>query len=287
MTTGRLISFLGVDGVGKSTLAAALHDRLVGAGHRVVSTSRRAYLKAHGGPFPSPVAAAAAVTDWNRTLYDGALRSLYTMATGPEGESVGTLFPPPHGDLRDEVLEKSLGGAGVAANRPEALFAAALAEMAGALAWHTGVVLPEVARGTVVIEETHPYKMVTKLCVLAQRAKGTSAVPEGVALLRAAALLLGPGPLTLPVLLSCDVGDAYDRRVAQYGELGALEHYQLAGGGTDRDAYLDLQSRSQAAFEAAAALWQIPELRMERGEEAAVAAALDSLLAHERLAHLV
>ncbi|MCL7376989.1 hypothetical protein [Streptomyces sp. 35G-GA-8] len=277
MTGGLIISFLGMDGVGKSTIARALHHRLRADGHRVRLLSRRDYLLSQ----PE-----GATGDAHRALYDASLRSLYSFATTTDGACLGEVFPGPAGDLRNEVLEKTLNTAAIGTNDPRTLTAAALCEIAGALAYRVSIVEPELARGTVVLEETDPFKMIAKLCLFAQHSlqEEDPAHQAAVAVLRSATTVLRPAAGHVPVLVRCDPHRAYERRMKQRGALGALEHYGPVGGGTGRAAYIDLQARSQDAFDALADDWGCVVVPASTGKQSAVASAVGAILADARIA---
>ncbi|MEV7465388.1 hypothetical protein ACWD48_11850 [Streptomyces sp. NPDC002519] len=278
--SGSAITFLGPDGAGKSTIARAVRQRLTDEGKPVRILSRRDYLRAQ----PT-----GHVADTNRALYDAGLRSLYSLAEAADGTALGTLLPSPPADLRDRALEEQLDASQITANNPQAITAAALCEIAGSLMYYTSVVHPELDAGTVVIEETHPLKMVSKLCLLAQRtARHDSHARAAATVLRSAAMVLRPDEArTIPVLVRCSPHRAYDRLIGQRGALGGLEHHGAAGSGRGKDAYLDLQTRLVEAFEEVAAPWRCVIVTSDdEDQESSVKRAVDAILADPRMAHL-
>ncbi|MFJ4741161.1 hypothetical protein [Streptomyces sp. NPDC088775] len=279
MTPGSSISFLGVDGSGKSTIARALREKLAAADRKVRILSRRDYLREQ----PS-----GHVADVNRTLYDAGLRSLYSFARTDKGQALGELLPGPPGDLRSSALEQKLNAVRISADS-QAITAAALSEIAGSLVYYASVVRPELDRGTVVIEETHPLKTVTKLCLLAsQIASDERHGRAAVTALRSATMILAPDPFRdVPVLVRCDPQRAYDRLIAARGGLGVLEHHGLAGRGTGREAYLDLMTRVQEAFEDVAQSWRCVVVDSDdESRYRSVKRAVETILADPRTAHL-
>ncbi|MER8119061.1 hypothetical protein [Streptomyces sp. NPDC094031] len=280
MTPGSAISFLGVDGSGKSTIARALCKELAAAGRKVRILSRRDYLRDQPQGH---------VADVNRALYDAGLRSLYSFARTDEGQVLGEWLPGPSEDLRASALEQKLNAARISANDPQAITAAALSEIAGSLVYYTSVVRPELDRGTVVIEETHPLKMVTKLCLIAsQTASDEGHGRAAVTALRSATMVLAPDPFRdVPVLVRCDPQRAYDRLITARGGLGVLEHHGLAGRGTGREAYMDLMVRVQEAFEDVAQSWRCVVVDSDdEDQDRSVKRAVETILADPRTAHL-
>lgn len=280
MTPGSSISFLGVDGSGKSTIARALREELAAADRKVRILSQRDYLREQ----PS-----GHVADVNRTLYDAGLRSLYSFARTDQGQALWKLLPGPPGDLRSSALEQKLNAARTSANDSQAITAAALSEIAGSLVYYVSVVRSELDRGTVVIEETHPLKMVTKLCLLAsQIASDQRHRRAAVTALRSATMISAPDPFRdVPTLVRCDPQRAYDRLIAARGGLGVLEHHELAGRGTGREAYLDLMMRVQEAFEDVAQSWRCVVVDSDdEYRDRSVKRAVETILADPRTAHL-
>ncbi|MCX4681485.1 hypothetical protein OG413_40515 [Streptomyces sp. NBC_01433] len=278
--SGSAITFLGPDGAGKSTIARAVRQRLADDGRPVRILSRRDYLRAQ----PT-----GHVADTNRALYDAGLRSLYSLAEAAHGTALGTLLPAPPADLRDSALEKRLDAAPIATNDAQAITAAALCEIAGSLFYYASVIHPELEQGMIVIEETHPLKMVSKLCLLAQRtARHDSHARAAATVLRSAAMVLRPNEArAVPVLVRCSPHRAYDRLIAQRGALGGLEHHGAAGSGRGKDAYLDLQTRLMEALEEVAAPWRCVVVSSdEEDQDSSVKRAVDAILADPRMAHL-
>ncbi|MFF9785716.1 hypothetical protein [Streptomyces nigrescens] len=279
-TPGSTISFLGVDGSGKSTIAEALYKQLAAAGRDTRLLSRRDYLR--GQP-------QGHVADANRAFYDAGLRALYSFARTDDDRALGELFPAPPGDLRDGALEEELNSARITTNDPQAITAAALAEIGGRLVYYASVVRPELDRGTVLIEETHPLKMVTKLCLVAsQITSDEHHARAAVTALRSATMVLAPDPFRdVPVLVRCDPQRTYERLIASRGGLGVLEHHGLAGRGTGREAYLDLMVRVQEAFEDVAQNWRCVVVNNDDGDQdRSVKRAAEAILADPRMARL-
>ncbi|MFD0420784.1 nucleoside/nucleotide kinase family protein [Streptomyces parvus] len=247
---GCSIAFLGMDGVGKSTLAQELERRLTQRGRPVALLSRREYLKKQPDGFVG-----ATITG----LYEGSLRTLYGFAGLGDGGTLGERFPPPPADLMARDFEMLLDGAEITSNDPRALTASMLCEIAGHMMFRTAVVLPAVAQGQVVIEDTHGIKMVVKQYLLATSllAPGDPLRARLDAVLELALELLRPADaaLSLAVVVHTDPEIAYERRIRQKGRVGGMEHYGPVGRAADRDSYLDLQSSSQKIFDRIGDRW--------------------------------
>ncbi|MGW1805476.1 hypothetical protein [Streptomyces sp. NPDC002078] len=249
LSPGCAIGLIGIDGVGKTTLAGELERRLTERGAQALLLSRRQYLKTRPRDF---------VGDTMAALYEGSLRTLYGFADLAEGGTLGDHFPPPAGPVMSAGFERILDAAAITGNDPHALIASILCEIAGHLAFREAVVAPAVRAGNVVIEDTHGIKMVVKLYLLAASLAGSrEQLNDSLeAVLKAGITALRPDPATaVPVLVQVDPEIAYERRVAQHGRVGGMEHYGPVGRANGRDSYVELQSRSQKIFDEIATQW--------------------------------
>ncbi|MFE2723962.1 hypothetical protein [Kitasatospora sp. NPDC059327] len=274
---GRVVTFLGIDGSGKDTLAAHLATRLNQAGTPTDTLSRRDYL------LTNPTGPDATL---NRTLYDAALRTFYINARTCEGDRIADDMPDT-ADLRDPTLERHLAGAEIGSNNPRTILAAALTETAGAMTYWNTVLLPRAATtGHTLIDPCHLLRSVIKNCVLVQQAAGDGTLQHRQAeqALTAAITLLRPNTSTVvPVLLKVHPATAYERRIKQHGRLGPFEHYGTLGGHTTRAAFLDLQRRVQQVLERAAADWRAVVVDMNPDGDVAWPAAIETITADDRM----
>ncbi|AUY52533.1 hypothetical protein [Streptomyces sp. CB01881] len=274
ISRGCAIGLIGIDGVGKTTLAGELERRLTERGVPAVLLSRRQYLKTRPHDF---------VGDTMATLYEGSLRTLYGFAGLAGGGTLGDHFPPPAGPVMSADFERLLDGAAITGNDPHALITSMLCEIAGHLAFREAVVAPAVRAGKVVIEDTHGIKMVVKLYLLATSLAGSGDLSNQSleAVLKAGITALRPDPAaSVPVLVQVDPEIAYQRRVAQHGRVGGMEHYGPVGRAVGHDSYVELQSRSQKIFDEIGTLWGC--LRVElppQDREGGLRTAVDQILA--------
>lgn len=274
---GCSIALLGIDGVGKTTLTAELHRRLADSGVDAVRLSRREYLKRRTPGF---------VGETTRTLYEASLRTLYGLARLPEGRILGDSFPAPPGDVMAPDFEALLDSAPIQGNDPRALTASMLCEIAGHTVFRATVVLPAVAQGKVVIEDTYGIKSVVKLYLLTQAllTSGDPLLAQARSILDMAVDLLRPGGApSLPVLVHAKPEIAYERRVRQKGRVGGMEHYGPAGRTASRASYLELQERSQHLFDEIGDRWDCMRVDLTDtgpgGEPVSVRTAADEIVA--------
>ncbi|MGW6460562.1 hypothetical protein ACWF94_32335 [Streptomyces sp. NPDC055078] len=271
---GCAIGLIGIDGAGKSTLAAELERRLTGRGVPTALLSRRQYLRTRPRDFAGDTVA---------TLYEGSLRTLYGFAGLDGGGTLGDHFPPPAGPVMSSGFERLLDRAAITGNDPNALIASMLCEIAGHLAFREAVVAPAVRAGKVVIEDTHGIKMVVKLYLLAVALSDSGHRPDDSAdaVLQAGMTALRPDPaVSLPVLVQVDPEVGYERRVAQHGRVGGMEHYGPVGRAIGRDSYIELQSRSQKIFDALGTQWNCLRVDLPPTDrESGLSAAVDQILA--------
>lgn len=278
MPTGRVVTLLGIDGSGKSTVAEALRKRLEGMDIKAEHLSRRDYLL--GKP-------AGQVADLNRALYDATLRALFTGAVTPDGEHLADEMPA-EGNLREPLLERALGSAEVARNTAQTVLASAVAEIAGGMAYRETVLRPRTDQGDLVlIEAPNPLRAVLKTVLMVQNTVGEGGPLHHAAsaVLDLAMSLLRPNSSRIvPVLVQCTPVVAYERRMLQSGYLGPLEHYGVVGGPTTRAAYLDLQHGvHDVLVRRVEADWRCVVVDMDGARDEAVPAAVDAILGDERM----
>jgi thymidylate kinase len=227
------ISLLGMDGIGKSTLAAALARRLRAGGREVSVVSWQDFLRsAESGPGARLLGG----------LYGTLIRSLYAGTDAldrlPGGES---RYFGDHGVRRVRELDSlRVGG-----NRPRPLLAAALLETAAQLLARELVVEPALARGEVVIQDGHGLKIAVKALLLAEAGTAGRPDPIGVELSRLLGRWAEP---SLGVFLTGDPEVAHRRK---NGTFGFAEHFGLVGGEPDTT-FVPFQRLAQERYAAAA-----------------------------------
>lgn len=271
---GCSIAFLGMDGVGKTTLAREVERRLAECGRSVARLSRREYLKKRPEGF---------VGDAMTGLYEASLRTLYGFAGLAGGGTLGDRFPAAPADLMAGDFEALLDGAEIRSNDVRALTASMLCEIAGHMMFRTAVVLPAVAQGRVVIEDTHGIKMVVKQYLLAKSlVDAVDPLSEQLdSLLELAIDLLRPAgaPVSLPVVVHTAPEIAFERRVRQKGRVGGMEHYGPVGRPADRASYLDMQVRSQRIFDTIGDRWDCLRVDLTDPQDQAMPTATDTAAA--------
>lgn len=158
---GMHVALLGIDGIGKSTLAAELAELCRDRGRPVSVVSWRSYIDqpstgATGYPLESL-----------RNLYVETFRLFCAGAVIDGG--VGA-FPTTYAEFAARGGGAGLDGTSFADVRPSGPVAAVLLEASGNLIFQREVVQPLVARGHVVIEESYGYKHVVKDLIYAAHA---------------------------------------------------------------------------------------------------------------------
>ncbi|MFB7470013.1 hypothetical protein [Kitasatospora sp. NPDC056184] len=273
---GRIVTLLGTDAAGKDTVATALCTRIEQLGGKAENMARRTYL------LDQPAGHAA---DLNRTLYDGALRAFYSGALTHNGTELAAEMPST-GDLRDRTLEQRLAGSEITRNDPRTMLTSAVTEIAGAMAYWQTVLHPRAAEtGNVLVDSCHLIRSVIKTCAIVQHHCGPGSLLHRQAeqTMDTAATLLRPtSGLVVPVVLRVRPEVAYERRTAQFGRLGPLEHYGAVGGYATREAFLDLQHRVQRELdERVCADWRCVVVDMNG--DVSWPAAVDQILADGRM----
>jgi hypothetical protein len=261
---GFTIALSGIDGIGKSTVSEALATALRSRGYVVTVTSWRDYLTS--GPETGRTAL--------RATYVAMLRSLYSACTGSDGESAEHLLP----SFEQDFLEQDFlgdNGAPPAFDDPPAdvalnpdrwiLFVASgLLEVAARLIERDTVVAPALARGEVLIHESHGLKNCVKLGLVAQHLANSDkqaglVVADYLSLVRRC--LLRWAPSTLSVLVTGDPRLAYAWRRQQKGHIARGEHLDEDGHPAEWT-FVELQTRIQEQLVAIAGTEGWPRVTM-------------------------
>ncbi|MFF6780669.1 dTMP kinase [Streptomyces sp. NPDC012510] len=241
---GLHISFLGIDGIGKSTLAQHLTAELRARGLTVTPVSWRSCLDAELPVWPQEAL---------RTMWMDTFRLLFGGAVH-QGRPVS--LPERYADWTSQQSEERLGELQAAASSPSGPLAAALVEFAGNLVLHSEVIRPALERGETVVQETFPYKHVLKEYLLASEladgADAGSYTPGDVDFLFSPIEeFFGGGALRpdLGILVDGPVELALQRRLAQSGAVGVLEDLRTVGR-HGNEGFIALQSASAQRFRA-------------------------------------
>lgn len=241
---GLHISFLGVDGIGKSTLSEHLVAELRERGLAVTPVSWRSCLDADLPVWPQEAL---------RTLWMDTFRLLFGGAVDQDGP---VALPERYADWTDRRAEDRLGELRATASSPSGPLAAALVEFAGNLVLHAEVIRPALERGEIVVQETFPYKHVLKEYLLATELSKAHAggpyTPDDVDLLFAPVeAFFGAGALRpdVGVLVDGPVELALRWRLGQSGAVGVLEDLRTAGR-PGNDGFIALQTASARRFHA-------------------------------------
>ncbi|WP_030559599.1 hypothetical protein [Streptomyces aureocirculatus] len=289
MSQGLTVAFLGIDGIGKSTLCRAFEERVRESGQEVVTVTWRSALEETAAPWPA-VPLQQLWLESFRTLYGAGLR---------DGEPLD--IPRGYDDWRDNDWERHLAAEPVMGNKASGALAAAFVEIAGNVLLASEVTRKALARGAIVVQESYPIKHVLKELAVAERLAGEGTGGEGGEGGDPAAAAVGELTRTLRGLLDLvfgssllrpDVGIlvdgpssyAYRWRTAQNGAVGALEDYGPAGERSE-ESFSRMQDETAKLFREYADSWGwIVHQVDDGGVEANTARGLAALCAHPELA---
>src|SRR4051812_32303187 len=156
MTPGFDVSLAGIDGIGKTSVSNALAEELCARGYRVTVTSWRDYFRRSQ---PDEVLPA---------LHTTMFRALFNALVDPSGNSASQLLPELDQDFRRDNGEPlPMDGVPVPvaldADRPGTFLAVGLMKIAAAVLERETVITPALARGEVVIQDSHALKHAVKL----------------------------------------------------------------------------------------------------------------------------
>jgi hypothetical protein len=247
---GLYISLLGIDGIGKTSLARHLASALREGGAVVREVSWRSALDADLPAWPREAL---------RTLWIDTFRLLVGGARTPAGEFIS--IPESYEAWREGKVEDSLGDAQRSASAPSGPLAAFLVELAGNVVLYSDVIRPAVERGEVVIQETFPYKHVLKEYLLALELANRSST--GGYHRQHIQSLFAPVAQFFGQVMRPDVGMLLDGavelalswRLRQSGRVGLLEDFRTAGD-SGLEGFIRLQRESGRLYREFAERWQ-------------------------------
>ncbi|MER6214084.1 hypothetical protein ABT213_08465 [Streptomyces sp. NPDC001674] len=241
---GLHISFLGMDGIGKSTLSEQLVAELRGSGLTVTPVTWRSCLDADLPAWPQQAL---------RTLWMDTFRLLFGGAVHRDEH---VILPERYEDWTAQRSEDQLGRLRATASSPSGPLAAALVEFAGNVVLHAEVIRPALERGEVVVQETFPYKHVLKEYLLASELTAANAnspysSDEVDFLFAPVEAFFGGGALSpdVGILVDGPAELALRWRIGQSGAVGVLEDLRTAGRPGD-EGFIALQSASARRFHA-------------------------------------
>ncbi|GAB2515109.1 hypothetical protein CATRI_06675 [Corynebacterium atrinae] len=245
MSQGAYVSFLGIDGIDKTTLARAFRDELVALGVKVEEVSWRSTNREGRQSWP---------TDALQELWVETFRLLFGGST-TAGKPLA--LPRDFASWEGGGWEDKLGEMSLTSAHRSGPMAAALAELSGNLVLTDAVIRPLVDSGTVVIQETFPYKHVLKEILVARQISDEPRFTGMCDLLGSVILdVFGSAHMQpdLGVFVDRDPYLAHAWRMNETGRLGLLEDFGAAGD-RGRESYLQLQEQSASYFSAAATSW--------------------------------
>jgi hypothetical protein len=235
---GAYVALLGIDGTGKSTLAAGLAERCAQVGQPVRTVSWRRLVE-------SPTEPAGWPKDSLQNLWLEIFRLYYGGATLDGGARE---MPGSYDDLVACGGTEHLHDAEVAGVRPHGPLAAALLEIAGNILLQRDAIERWVAEGCVVIQESYGFKHVVKELLLVEELDPALA-GEAALTLRFARDFFGRACVPdVGVLVAGDPALALRWRTAEAGRTGVFENLSVAGE-DPATSFLALQARCTAIFD--------------------------------------
>ncbi|MEO3973600.1 hypothetical protein [Streptomyces sp. CAU 1734] len=246
MGQGLHISFLGVDGIGKTSLATHLAQLLREHGLPVRLISwRRALEQNEATPWPGH----ALQQLWLETY-----RLLYG---GSSCNGTPVVLPRDYPHWRDGDYEDRLGRSEVSGSRHAGPTAAALVELAGNVVLFPEIVRPALQRGEIVIQETFPYKHVLKQLLIAERIPSDPVHGELIDhVMSFMTTMFGTAAFQpdIGVLMDGPISLAYEWRMDESGHVGVLEDFSAAGE-RGKLSFHRLQEQTVDAFRRVAKDW--------------------------------
>lgn len=270
------IGLVGMDGIGKSTLASALCE-LLGAHGQVERVSWESSIREHPSRF---------AVDGLKELGLSAYRTMYGAAHAPDLDLAAT-FPSTWDEFVATGYEANLSGLRVTSNDPRGIVNSAFVETAGNLFLRMHVVEPRLAEGTIVVQESYGVKHVVRALVMARwqmREQWDDASVNAVdaimpALTRAFRCWAAP---RVPVLVTGAPELAASWRAQQQDYVGVAEDLSTIGHEA-AGSYVEFQRECAAAYEelAAAEGWLVVRMR-DRSVEENIGEALETIAVNLR-----
>lgn len=243
---GLRIAFLGVDGIGKTSLTRVLGTwfEQQGLDHETVSWRRIANGSVTVPTYPSTCAKQMWVEDW-RLLYGGG---------AVDDVLVDDSIPLSHVEFDRLDVEETfpLTARGVRSSGP---MASGLVEMAMDYVFEAEVVRPRAAAGTTVMRETFGFKPVLKSLLIARACAPGSVPTRSIDRAIDRVVETYSDEYLQPdvgIYLDGDLELALSRRSREGRGVGVGEDYGLAG---RTGSYLELQQHCQGFFREAAQEW--------------------------------
>ena len=233
------VGFLGMDGIGKTSMARLLAAELESAGVAVRSVSWREWLGEEG---TRPNVRAAL-----RELWVESWRLMFL------GDADGPAIPTTYEQFEDEGWEDRLVGLDLSSNAAVGPFAAVGLELTGQVLLYHEVIRPLRERGVWVIEESYPLKLALKELLsaraLTEDPRVRAEIDSTVSLLPE---LFRPRSPDLGIVVSGPVEMAYRWRMAEAGRTNSMEDLGAAGR-KGREGFEALQGECDRIFREVAA----------------------------------
>jgi hypothetical protein len=268
------VSLVGMDGIGKTTLAGALVEALRRFGPVERVTWEEAIRREPPG----------FVVDGLQELGLSAYRTLYGGVASADLDIHGT-FPATWGEFERSGYEERLSRLRVLDNELRGVVASAFVEAAGNLFLWAHVIDPKLDAGTIVVQESYGLKHALRELLMARRLallQGDEGAADTISQLMPVveAAFLRFVPPRVGVLVTGEPELAFRWRSGQPNYVGIAEDLTTIGVAGE-DSFIDFQRECALEFEEVArrAGWVVVRMA-DRAKEENVDAAVDAILEH-------
>ncbi|MER8766419.1 MULTISPECIES: hypothetical protein [unclassified Mesorhizobium] len=253
------IAFLGIDGIGKSTLINSLVPILHSRGYSPKVVTWRRAMRESDNPF---------VRDTLRDLYVGTFRTMFGWADRERSEAeIWKLFPSESQVFIDTGVENTLGNLSLTSNATAGLLATALVELAGNFFLKHNEIDRSKTGHDIIIQETFGYKHIVKELLIAREIIGENEESFAASIVQnfldlAERCFMAWLQPTYGFFVRGSPQLAYEWRLKQSGRVGVIEDFGLASQ-HGRDSFVNLQTACDGIFAGYAAKCGWPVIEMQ------------------------
>ncbi|MBY5394885.1 hypothetical protein HFN01_08585 [Rhizobium leguminosarum] len=253
------IAFLGIDGVGKSTIINSLVPMLRSRGYDPKIVTWRRAMRDSENPF---------VRDTLRDLYVGTFRTMFGWADQePSEKDIWKLFPSESQTFIDTGIEDLLGKLSLTSNATAGLVATALVELAGNFFLKHHEIDRLRVNHDIVIQETFGYKHIVKELLIAREIINEREEPFAASIVQnilelAERCFMSWLQPTYGFFVRGSPQMAYEWRLKQSGRVGLIEDFGLASQ-HGRDSFVNLQTACDDIFNGYATKCGWPIIEMQ------------------------
>lgn len=257
MEQGFDIALLGLDGIGKTTIANYIQSELIGRGLQVSMVSFRRSMQESDSSF---------VRNTLQELWLGSLRTIYGTAKS-SGTDIPEAFPNNFENYISSGFEEWLASISIDDNDVTGPVSASLVEIAANFVLRDHEVDRLTSKGIVVIQETFGFKHVVKELLIARRLASQKGERQAEKLIDN---LFNMMEACFAQWLQPDVGIfvngapelAYRWRMKQEGNVGVIEDFGSAGA-SGEESFISLQRECAKIFKGYSKKWDWVEVNVK------------------------